>query len=207
MSSEKKRPSPTDSSESAPETKKLLTAMSTPSMNGSGTDRNNLRPATVLGNSQALSIQRPYPSAGHYYMIRDSVTKRVIAIQEGALVVLSEPEICRDFRKVTSHWLCYEWNRFLGFKNTITGSYIDITKSNAWSFPLKAATEVPLQATGKGCYSYFTIRVQDAGMGTYSLLMWVSDGLWPVKISPSNREQLVVCSQDYSGTMWEFLPV
>ncbi|QKX64583.1 uncharacterized protein TRUGW13939_11758 [Talaromyces rugulosus] len=222
MASEKKRPSLTDSAESVPETKKLLTAISTPSMNGNGTDRSNSQPATllfrsqafsipqpttVLASSQVLSIQRPSPSAGHYYMIRDSVTRRVIAIREGILIVLPESEIRRDFRKVTSHWLCYERSRVLCFKSTITGCYIDIKKSNASLFPLKAAKEVPLQMTGTGYYSYFTIRVQDAREGTYSLLMWISNGLWPVKISSSNHEQLVVCSQDYSGTMWEFIPV
>lgn len=99
------------------------------------TDCINSQQTIVLDESEALRIELTYPSPDKYYIIRDSETKKVIAIKFGRLKVLPESEIRRHFHSICHHWFCLQDNRFISFHNTMLLMTISMSLSDEDKFP------------------------------------------------------------------------
>lgn len=203
--SDKKRPCPTSTADSEPATKKVLVTE-----NGPGAAGNNLQQPGVPAKSEYLPVQPTSSIPGYFYKIRDSVTKRGIVIQDGTLKVRSELEIGRDFRALSIHWACHNSNGYLAFLNMVTDRYIVAPNDEKDDLPMISSTELPLYLGEKGYCSVFVTRAQDAREGAYGLSITCRDengcgGLYPVKISDSDEEKLVVRRQGHAGTKWEFI--
>ncbi|KAJ3532355.1 hypothetical protein NM208_g8300 [Fusarium decemcellulare] len=125
------------------------------------------------------------PSPDGVFIIRHRDTGRVITLIDGEL------RLCEGFSaRGGFHWQCVEKDRWLGFRNCVSGTFIG--HNDRKKFIAKA--------THHRTYEYFTPRPHP--QGGYELLIRHGDELWSMTVG---AEGTTLIETKGEGALWDFL--
>lgn len=143
------------------------------------------------------------PCKGATFIIRDPQSSLVITLQDGKLGLASGGKdnafVNRDDGR-GNHWRCVEnKERWLGFKNAVSGEYIghDNNKKNNWLFIAKVEDHRE--------WEFFCVRQHPCG--GHELLVKHWNGFRAMQVGGDDNRELVVAGEGHGGTAWEFLKV
>ena len=131
----------------------------------------------------------PWPDST--FIIRCVESRRVITLLDGQ-IVLSQPG-----GPGSVHWACVETKGWLGFRNTVSGTFLGHDK-NGW-LQCSAKRHLP--------WEYFNVRMKPEGGCV--LLMTHFDKLWHVGIGagPGAEKLAKIAEGGSGGIAWEFVKV
>ncbi|KAJ3457554.1 hypothetical protein MRS44_014695 [Fusarium solani] len=139
--------------------------------------------ATETGIDNPLPVES-VPSPDAVFIIRHRDTGKVITLIDGEL------SLCEGFSaRGGFHWHCVEKDRWLGFRNCVSGTYIGHNERK--HFIARVSHHRP--------HEFFTLRPHP--QGGYELLMRHNNELWSMDIGPDG--QLVETKGE--GALWDFL--
>jgi hypothetical protein len=147
--------------------------------------------STIGDQFDNLGVTCPWP--GQTFVIRDHLTKRIITL-EGGNLVLRANEISSDR---ASHWHCEQSKSlWLGFRNAVSGTYIGRDGNDK----IAAIVKEHLQRE-----SFCTRQLQT---GEHVLLVKNLDGLLPLAYGFQDLELRVDSNGDMERPIaWEFIKV
>lgn len=163
---------------------------------------------TCLLESQADLEPPPYPSpaavAPHKeatFIIRDIQSGLVITLKDGNLglaPVNKESAFVHCDDGLGSHWRCVEnKDRWLGFKNAVSGEFLGHDNQKDWRFVAKAEAHKQ--------WEFFCVR--QCSDGGHELLVKHWGGFRAMQTGGYTGRDLVVTGEGHSGTAWEFIKV
>jgi hypothetical protein len=160
----------------------LIDSMSTSStMDGTATPTHTSMTETLTDCTESV----PYPGA--HFIIRQHDSNKVITLVGGELQLVEGIN-----PKGGYHWECIEKDRWLGFRNCVSGTIIG--HNNSKKFVARADKHQS--------YEFFTLR--PSPQGGYELLTKHNYELWSMNIG-DNGNELVETKEP--GVLWDFLKV
>ncbi|KAF5251345.1 hypothetical protein FANTH_3537 [Fusarium anthophilum] len=125
----------------------------------------------------------PYPGA--IFIIRHRDSGKVITIVNGDL------RLCEGFNpRGGFHWECIERDRWLGFRNYVSGTIIGHNERKKFI----------ARVDKHQAHEYFTLR--PSPQGGYELLMRHGQELWSMAVGDDGSELVEVRGE---GALWDFL--
>ncbi|KAF4983398.1 hypothetical protein FZEAL_1127 [Fusarium zealandicum] len=125
----------------------------------------------------------PWPDA--VFIIRHRATGKIITLIDGEL------QLCEGFSaRGGSHWHCAEKDRWLGFRNCVSGTYIGHDERR--NFIAKVVQH--------RAHEYFTPRAHPDG--GYELLMRHGHELWSMAVGDDGKSLVETKGE---GALWDFL--
>ncbi|KAK2697302.1 hypothetical protein QWA68_003763 [Fusarium oxysporum] len=125
----------------------------------------------------------PYPGA--IFIIRHRDSGKVITIVNGDL------RLCEGFNpRGGFHWECIERDRWLGFRNCVSGTIISHNERKKFT----------ARVDKHQSHEYFTLR--PSPQGGYELLMRHGQELWSMAVGDDGSELVEVRGE---GALWDFL--
>ncbi|CCT72294.1 uncharacterized protein FFB20_14474 [Fusarium fujikuroi] len=158
----------------------LIDTMSMAStVDGQGTPTHTTTTETCRDYTESV----PYPGA--IFIIRHRDSGKVITIVNGDL------RLCEGFNpRGGFHWECIERDRWLGFRNCVSGTIIGHNERK------KFIARVDKHQS----HEYFTLR--PSPQGGYELLMRHGQELWSMAVGDDGSELVEVRGE---GALWDFL--
>ncbi|QPC76319.1 hypothetical protein HYE68_007071 [Fusarium pseudograminearum] len=162
----------------------LLDSMSTTSsnMDGTATPTHTVMSETLSDYTESV----PYPGA--HFIIRQRDTGKVITLVAGDLQLADGLN-----PKGGYHWECIEKNRWLGFRNCVSGTIIG--HNNNKKFVARAEKHQS--------YEYITLRPNPQG-GYELMTKHNHDELWSMNVADDGQQLVETKGQ---GALWDFLKV
>ncbi|KAF4960984.1 hypothetical protein FGADI_634 [Fusarium gaditjirri] len=125
----------------------------------------------------------PYPGA--VFIIRHRASGKVITIVNGDL------QLCQGFNpRGGFHWACIEQDRWLGFRNCVSGTIIGHNGGKKFIARVDKHQQ----------HEYFTLR--PSPQGGYELLTRHGQELWSMAVGDDGSELVEVRGE---GALWDFL--
>ncbi|CAM1508665.1 Fc.00g055130.m01.CDS01 [Cosmosporella sp. VM-42] len=127
------------------------------------------------------------PHPGSIFIIRHRKSGKVITLQDGEL------QLCEGFSaRGGFQWCCVEKDRWLGFRNCVSGTYIG--HNDRKKFVAKVAHHLR--------FEFFCARANPTG--GYELLTRHGDELWSMDVGKDGNSLVEVKGV---GSLWDFLKV
>lgn len=159
----------------------LLTALSgTTSMDELGKHNEPKGASGLSGNANKVDEVVPWP--GKTFIIREKDIQRMLTLWGGKLEICSTASARGCF-----HWDCTEQNGWLGFRNTVSGTYISFIRHLNYSVGTSQS------------FSQLTARRHPDG--GYNLMANDGESLFKITLNPKKG---LVWVEDI-GTRWEFV--
>ncbi|KAM5356444.1 hypothetical protein ACJ41O_003090 [Fusarium nematophilum] len=143
--------------------------------------------ATEVGFDGGPSPTEAVPGPDAVFVIRHRETGRVITLVDGDL------RLCEGFSaRGGFHWHCVEKDRWLGFRNCVSGTYIGHNERKGFI----------ARVTHHRQHEYFCVRAHPRG--GYELLMRHGNELWSMAVGGDGA---ALAETKGEGALWDFLRV